>query len=62
MPNSLEVLSTFLPEAVAQRGEKLAFEKEEFARVLGVICSPENDVLTFTADFPGVHSLFIRRE
>ena len=48
MSNSSEVLDSLPPGAVAQRGAELASGKEELARVLGVIWSPESDIFTFT--------------
>ena len=62
MSNSSEMLDSLPPGAVAQRGAELAFGEEELARVLGVICSPESDIFTFTTNFPRLDSRLISGE
>ena len=62
MSNSPEVLRALPAEAVAQRGMELAFNEEEFQRVLGVVWSPENDIFTFSTAFPRVDQRLVTGE
>ena len=62
MSNSPEVLSALPAEAIAQRGMELAFNEEEFQRVLGVVWSPENDIFTFSTAFPRVDQRLVTGE
>ena len=62
MSNSPEVLTALPAEAVAQREMELAFNEEEFQRVLGVVWSAENDTCIASTAFSRVDQRLVTGE